>query len=163
IIVVIFDVAAVSALLGSQGGLLETIYLPTYDLIAGIPVALAATVMHRNFIWPAAALSLVCIIGDFALQPHGPNLSGLVATYGPSALVSRPIAFCVILATVAYLGARSIQQAIERADLSKVQEQVQTYISGQRAELAHQQDALLAETFNALKGWNYGEREFLRI
>ncbi len=96
--------------------------LPNYDLLA-VGVVVAATVLPRWAAFVVAALNSVVIVVDYLAQPHNINITVDAELY-PSplvqtlSLISRPIAFGFLLAVVAYLWARGMERAIERADQS---------------------------------------------
>ncbi|HUY78614.1 MAG TPA: hypothetical protein VMV29_17720 [Ktedonobacterales bacterium] len=121
-LLVTFISAAILAYMVSSPLGLTLGQLPNYDMLA-VGVVVAATVLPRWAAFVVAALNSVAIIVDYLVQPHNLNLivdadlypSPLVQTLS---LVSRPIAFEFLLAVVAYLWARGMERAIERAEQS---------------------------------------------
>lgn len=96
--------------------------LPNYDVLA-IGVVVAATVLPRAVAFVVAALNSVAIVLDYLFQPHNANLIADAQLYSSVqlqtiSLVVRPIALEFLLALVAYLWARGMERAIERADRS---------------------------------------------
>lgn len=121
LLVAFISVAILSYMVSSPLGLTMG-ELPNYDVLA-VGVVVAATVLPRWAAFVVAAINSVAIVVDYLVQPHNLNLivdadlypSPLVQTLS---LVSRPIAFEFILAVVAYLWARGMERAIERAEQS---------------------------------------------
>ena len=94
--------------------------LPNFDAYV-VSVVVAATLLPRASIFLVAAGNSLLIIGNYALQPHNANivqdahLYSSVTVQTVSFLV-RPIALQLVLAVVAYLWVRGVEEAIRRAD-----------------------------------------------
>lgn len=94
--------------------------LPNYDALV-VSVVLAASVLPRQSAFLVAALNSGCIVADYLLRQHNPNVAADAALY-PSptiqtiSLLVRPIALQFVMALVAFLWVRSTDRAIRRAD-----------------------------------------------
>jgi len=94
--------------------------LPNYDALA-LVVLVAATLLPHWAIFAIAALNSAMVVADFTLRPHNANVIADAALYSSVtlqtiSLLVRPIALEVMVAVVAYLWIRGIDQAIQRAD-----------------------------------------------
>jgi hypothetical protein len=113
--------------------------LPAYDLLA-IAVIVAASVLPRwsAFVVAAVNVGLICL--DFWLQPYAANLQQELQSYpsllsGALALLARPVALQIVLATVAYLWVRGMQAALARADRAEELAALEHAIAEQRRQL----------------------------
>ena len=115
-------------------GPLTLVYLPAYDMFVGA-IVIAASILPRRMTFFAAALSIVLILADFALQPHGADVTAAIAQYGPAAMVTRPIMEIVIVATVAYLWVRGLQEQVRRADRAEEIARLESLVADQKRAL----------------------------
>jgi hypothetical protein len=86
-----------------------------------VPVVLAATLLPRASTFLVAAGNSLLIIGNYLYQPHNANIGQDVHLYSSVAVQTvsflvRPIALQLVLAVVAYLWVRGVEQALRRAD-----------------------------------------------
>ncbi len=113
--------------------------LPGYDLLT-IAVLVAASVLPRTSTFVVAAVNIGLITADFALQPHARDLQRDLQFYGDPltgglALLARPIALQIILATVAYLWVRGMELEITRADRAEEVAALEHAFAEQRQQL----------------------------
>ena len=104
---------------------LSPIGLPIFDLFV-IPIILVSFIGNRQAAWFYALIAIAFIAADYSLQPHafalvpGGNrfdeLAYEQSTYGWWGMVNRHIALCFFAALFGWLGARSVDDAIRRAD-----------------------------------------------
>ena len=119
LLVLLFDSAILGYMLSSPLGLTMG-QLPNYDMLA-IGVVISATVLPQPAAFVIAFFNAGLIVADYLVQPHNVNIVHDALLY-PSvtnqtiSLVVRPIALGFILAVVASLWVRSMEQAILRAD-----------------------------------------------
>lgn len=122
-----------------QSGGLALDALPAYDLLA-ITVIVAASVLPRWSAFIVAALNTGLIFLDFWLQPHAGNLQQELQSYpsflaGALALLARPVALQIVLATVAYLWVLGTNTALARADRAEELAALEHALADQRFEL----------------------------
>jgi HAMP domain-containing protein len=108
-----------------QGGGIGLIDLPIYDLLA-MPIILVAFIGNRNAPWVFAAIAIVFVVGSFLLEPHnvfqlpdGKTFDGIqyeLTIFGTWGMVNRHIILLFFAALFGWLGARSVDNAIIRAD-----------------------------------------------
>lgn len=94
--------------------------LPNFDAYV-VPVVIAASVLPRASCFIVATLNSLLIVGNYAWQPHNPNIALDAHLYSSAtvqtvSLLVRPIALQFVLAVVAYLWVRGTDRAIRRAD-----------------------------------------------
>jgi hypothetical protein len=143
-LIVFLITGAIAGELVLAPGSLDTVSLPTYDLL-GISVIVAASVLPRAFTFVVALINSGFIALDLLLYPKTPQLSQAIDMNGVASLMVRPIALQIILAVVAYLWVRGTDEAIRRAD---------------RAEELAQMEHRLVEQQRQLE---VGVREILRV
>lgn len=127
-----------SSLLIQSGGL-SLDALPAYDLLA-ITVIVAASVLPRWSAFIVAAVNTGLIFLDFWLQPHAGNLQQELQSYpsfltGALAMLARPVALQIVLATVAYLWVLGTNIALARADRAEELAALEHELAEQRYEL----------------------------
>jgi hypothetical protein len=113
-LVILIDAAIFGALAGGTGGL-EVVDLPAFDLLA-ISVVVAATILPRMAAFIVAICNCILIVASFLLLPEAPDLMHQVAALGTIALLARPIGLQILLAIVAYLWVRGVDEQVRRAD-----------------------------------------------
>ena len=104
---------------------LNPIGLPIFDLFV-IPIILVSFIGNRQAAWFYALIAIAFIAADYTLQPHtfvqaaGVNhfdeLAYEQAVYGWWGMINRHVALCFFAALFGWLGARSVDDAIRRAD-----------------------------------------------
>jgi hypothetical protein len=126
-----------SLLSETQGLTLDS--LPGYDLLA-IGVIVAASVLPAASAFVVAAFNSTIICLDFFLQKPANDLTADIQSIGSNlqgslALIARPIALQLIIAVVAYLWARGIENAIRRADRAEEIATLEHSIAEQKRQL----------------------------
>ncbi len=113
-LIVLIAAGIMLALVGETGGL-EVVDLPAYDLLV-LTVVVAASILPRSAAFVVAVFNICLIVGDFFLQPKSPDLLQQINILGVPALLARPIALSVLVAIVAYLWVRGVDEQSSRAD-----------------------------------------------
>ena len=134
LLVTLILAADLGADLSAPHGVIDPLYLPSYDLLA-IAVILAASILPRAAAFVVAMVNIAAIVLDFSFQPHSSDLQHSVAAYGVASLLVRPIALQVIVATVAYLWVRGTDDAIRRADRAEEMATLEHNFAMQRQQL----------------------------
>jgi len=132
LLIVLIEAAILGAVVAP--GPLSLVYLPAYDIFV-VAVVVAAAILPPAFAYFTAALSIVLILADFALQPHSADLAAAVTQYGIAALVTRPIIELVVVSTVAYLLVRGTQEQIRRADRAEEIAHLESVVADQKRAL----------------------------
>jgi hypothetical protein len=120
----LFMLVAVGAVLQGQGGL-RPIGFPIYDLFV-IPIVLVSLTGNRNAPWIFAFIAIAFVIGSFLLEPHAliPVGNGIrfdeigyeLNIFGIWGVLNRHVALLFFAALFGWMGARSVDNAIARAD-----------------------------------------------
>ena len=136
-------VILVSAVVLSPSGL-RLIGLPILDL-AVIPIILVSLTGDREATWIYAFCSVAFVIGSFVLVPHeiirlpsGATFDGIgyeQAIFGVYGLANRHVALLLFAAFFGWLGARSVDKAIARADRAEEVARLQMALLAQKQEL----------------------------
>ena len=132
-----------AAIVRSAGGL-QLALLPAYDLFA-LPVFLISLIGDRRATWVFAGAALVFILVDFSVQPHAhitaPGAQGFddvryaigqVTWWGE---VNRHVALVLFAALFGWLGARSVDLAIRRADRAEEVAALEHAVADQKRQL----------------------------
>lgn len=108
----------------APGGL-KLIGLPIYDLFV-IPIFVVSLIGDRSAPWVFAAISIAFVVGSYVLEPHelihfntGFPFDGIgyeQAIFGIWGMINRHVALLFFAALFGWLGARSVDNAIARAD-----------------------------------------------
>jgi hypothetical protein len=133
-LIVLLICAGVMGVLLSLPNGVDLVSLPAFDLLA-IAVLVATSVLPRIFAFVVAGFNVGLILLDFALQPKAADLAHAAQVYGAAALVARPIALQIIVATVAYLWVRGTEDAIRRADRAEEIAAIEHAIAEQKRQL----------------------------
>jgi hypothetical protein len=134
-----------AAIVRSAGGL-QLALLPAYDLFA-LPVFLISLIGDRRATWVFAGAAVVFILVDFSVQPHAhitaPGAQGFddiryaigqVTWWGE---VNRHVALVLFAALFGWLGARSVDLAIRRADRAEEVAALEHAVADQKRRLDH--------------------------
>jgi hypothetical protein len=100
--------------------------LPIYDLFV-IPIILVSLVGDRRSTWAFAFIAIAFVVGDFMVEPHTPHtvakgisfddINYAIAHFGGVwGVVNRHVAMLFFAALFGWMGARSVDLAIARAD-----------------------------------------------
>jgi hypothetical protein len=131
--VVLIDAGIFGALAGGTGGL-EVVDLPAFDLLA-ISVVVAATILPRLAAFIVAMCNCIVIVASFLLLPEAPDLMHQVAALGTIALLARPIGLQILLAIVAFLWVRGVDEQVRRADRAEEMAALEHAYAVQRQQL----------------------------
>jgi len=155
------------SLLGSPG--LQLLGLPIYDLFV-IPIFISSLTIDRRAPWLFAALAIGFITLDFLFQPHAlinaPNaqnfddLAYQTQIYGIWGMINRHVALNFFAALVSWLGARSADVAILRADQAEEVGALQRVIVDQKRAQDYGIDQLILAHTRAANG-DYSARAAL--
>lgn len=111
------------AILQEKGGL-RLILMPAFDLFV-IPTILVAFIGNRRAPWLFAAIAILFIVGTYLLEPHqAAQVNGISfdelaqeqQTFGVWGMLNRHVALLFFSALFGWMGARSVDFAIARAD-----------------------------------------------
>lgn len=154
-----------AAILQAKGGL-RLIWLPAYDLFV-LPIFLISLIGDRRAAWLFGAIVIGFILGDFALQPHAlittagatnfddiQHETGIFTWWG---MVNRHVALAFFAAFFGWLGARSVDRAIARADRAEEIAELERRQLEQRRQLEMGVQQLL-ETHVRLANGDYSAR-----
>lgn len=94
---------------------LDLMWMPALDFF-GLPVLLAGLLLSRRAPFIVAGLGAVVIILLLELKPRDSGLGHMVAVLGIYHFMVRPFTMLLIVAVASWLWARSVEQAIIRAD-----------------------------------------------
>jgi hypothetical protein len=132
-----------AAILAAPGGL-RPIVLPAYDLFV-IPIILVALIGDRIAPWLFAAAAITFIVGDFLTQPQALILvAGMTPfneiayethIFGVWGMIDRHILVNFFAAFIGWLGARSVDAAIARADNAEEIAALEHAIAEQKRQL----------------------------
>ncbi len=108
----------------APGGL-KLIGLPIYDLLV-IPIFVVSLIGDRSAPWIFALISIAFVVGSYILEPHevihlsnGISFDGIgyeQVIFGVWGMVNRHVALLFFAALFGWMGARSVDNAIARAD-----------------------------------------------
>jgi hypothetical protein len=132
-----------SAILMAPGGL-RLIVLPAYDLFV-IPVILVSLIGYRHASWLFAAFAIAFIVADFLLQPRAlitaPGATGFddiayeTGIFGTWGMINRHVLVVFFAAFIGWLGARSVDGALRRADRAEEIAALEHAIADQKRQL----------------------------
>ena len=109
-------------------GSLSTGWLLTFDLFV-IPLICAGILLSRKYVWIFMIIHISCILGDFYLLPHAPDLQTLIQVWhGPTVAFARPVIIQLGAGLLSFVEIRSTDEAITRAEkaefVTKLQHQI---------------------------------------
>ncbi len=133
LLIILIIGAVLGAITGAPAGL-ETVDLPAYDLLV-IAIVVAASILSSGSAFIVAAINIILIIAHFNLQQPSPDLQAQITQIGTIALLARPIALQVIIATVSYLWVRGIQEQVRRADRAEEIAHLESLVADQKRAL----------------------------
>ncbi len=137
-----FGVLIAMSVLAAPG--LRVIGLPIFDLFA-LPIFIVSLTGDRRAPWGFAAAAIAFIVLDYLYQPHAlitghgaTNFDDLAfeqAIFGLWGMINRHIALAFFAAFFGWLGARSVDEAIARADRAEEVAALEHAVSQQRRQL----------------------------
>lgn len=114
----------IATVIEAPGGV-KLIGLPIYDLLV-IPIFVVSLIGDRSAPWVFATISIAFVVGSYVLEPHeiihlstGFSFDGIgyeQAIFGIWGMINRHVALLFFAALFGWLGARSVDNAIARAD-----------------------------------------------
>jgi hypothetical protein len=159
------------AVVAAPGGLSYP-WLFAYDLLA-IPILLAAITLDKRAPWVLAFLAVVFILLDFFLQPHNiinaqgvsnfDHIAYTERTVGWWGMVNRPLALVGFAAFLSWLGARSVEQAIARADHAEEILRLQQSFAETEAKRTEQVNAFIQQLVEAFVAQASGTERYLEV
>lgn len=146
------DIVIEGALVTAAGGL-GSGWLLTFDLFV-IPLIIVGILLNRRFLWIFILIHIACILGDFYLLPHAPDLTALIALWhGPAVVFVRPIIIQIGGGLLGWLAVRSTDEAIVRADQAEVVAELQKSIAQEKKQLEDAIQELLTVLTHAANGF----------
>jgi hypothetical protein len=124
--------------------------LPLYDLFA-IPIVLVSVIGNRRAPWVFAAIAIAFVIGTFFLKPYevitiqGVSFNGIdiqLKTFGYWGMINRHIILLFFAALFGWMGARSVDNAIARADRAEEVARLEHAIAEQTRQLEYGIEAI---------------------
>jgi hypothetical protein len=159
------------AILKADGGL-SFAWLPTYDLFA-IPIFLSSITLDRRAPWILAAIAITFILVDFQYQPHSIiNIPGVVnfdhlvyteRTVGWWGMVNRHLALAFFAAFFGWIGARSVEQAIARADHAEEVARLEEDFAQAETQRTEMLNAFIQEMVDAFVAQANGAERYLQV
>jgi hypothetical protein len=132
-----------AAVIQAPGGL-KLIGLPVYDLCV-VPVILVSLTGDRKAPWLFAAISIAFVVVTFSLErhevivlSHGVTFDGVgyeESIFGLWGMINRHVALLFFAALFGWLGSRSVDNAIARADRAEEIARLQLIILEQKRQL----------------------------
>nr|BBH92218.1 hypothetical protein KTA_04170 [Thermogemmatispora argillosa] len=118
--------------------------LPTYDFFI-YPIMIGSIFMPRKLIIPFTLVEILFIWYNLLLGPHPREIIQVRGTPVMWLWLARPTLMLCITAIVSWLGSRSVEQAILRADHAEELIAAERLLSAQSRMLLQQQEQLKAE------------------
>jgi hypothetical protein len=142
--------AIMGAVTGTPGGL-PLVDMPAYDLMV-IAIVIGASVLSSAAAFVIAAANIILIVLDFNLQTYAPDLSRQLVASGTLGMLARPIALQVIIATVAFLWVRGLQEQVRRADRAEEIAHLEGLVVDQKRALDYGVDQLTQAIVRSANG-----------
>ncbi len=141
---VLMVLLAITVIRGPGGGL-QLMGLPIYDLFV-IPIILVSLVGDRRATWVFSFIAIAFVVGDFLVEPHTPisvangvsfdDINYAIAHFGGVwGVINRHVAMLFFAALFGWLGARSVDYAIARADRAEEIARLEHAIAEQTRQL----------------------------
>jgi hypothetical protein len=164
---IVFMLLIMAAIVQAKGGL-TLIWFPAYDLLA-IPVIISSLTADRTAPWILAAAASIFIVADFLLAPQGiihapafgasayQELQYQLSVWGPWGLVNRHVILVLSCGFLGWLGARSVDGAIRRADRAEEIAHLESLVADQKRALDYGVDQLTQAFVRSANG-DFGAR-----
>lgn len=167
LLILVASIATVSVIIWSPDREIHLIYLPAYDFLV-IPIILGASILPRYSAFLIALLNIAIIYIDMLTQSKSQDLTNAILAYGSSGLgtlviTGRPVALLILTATIAYLWARGIDQALQRADRAEEMRTIEQYFTQQEIERTTLVEEFVQEIINALGALANGQEGLLLL
>lgn len=142
--------AIMGAVTGTPGGL-PLVDMPAYDLMV-IAIVIGASILSSGAAFVIAAANIILIVLDFNLQTYAPDLKAQVAYSGILGMLARPVALQMIIATVAFLWVRGLQEQVRRADRAEEIAHLEGLVVDQKRALDYGVDQLTQAIVRSANG-----------
>jgi hypothetical protein len=113
---------------------LDLMWMPALDFFA-VPVFLSGLLLSRRAPFFAAGAGIAAVVLLLELKPRDPWLTQMVAQLGIYHFMVRPVMLMLIVAIASWLGARSVEQAIRRADRAEEVAAMEHQMAEQKRQL----------------------------
>ena len=155
------------AILGNRAGL-DLILIRAYDLFV-LPIFLTSLIGDRKAPWIFALIAIAFITGDFAVQHHAltpvtgqgtisfDTIQYEIGVVGWWGAINRSVALAIFAAFFGWLGARSVDNAIARADTAEEVAALEHTVADQRRQLEVGVQQIL-ETHVRIANGDFGAR-----
>ncbi len=151
LIVLSMDIVIEGSLLTASGGL-STGWLLTFDLFV-VPLIAVGVLLSRRYVWIFMVVHIACILGDFFLMPHAPDLQLLIQYWhGPAVAFARPIIIQLGAALLCFIEVRSTDEAITRADQAEELARLREEVANEKRALELGIQEILRTLTNAANG-----------
>ena len=160
-----------AAILMASGGLSYP-WLIAYGLLA-IPIFLSSITLDRRAPWFLAPIALAFILLDFSFQQRShvntigvinfDHLSYTELTVGWWGMVNQSVALVFFAAFFSWLGARSVEQAIARADQAEEVARLEETLAQTEAQRTEQLNIFIQELIDAFVAQANGVEQYLQL
>jgi hypothetical protein len=162
VLVVMMCLAPLSVIVASPDGKISLVYLPAYDILA-IPVIVGASILPRWSGFVVAGICTTLIYVDLLVQTKAADLQQAITTYGLPVLAGRPISILIIVALVAFLWVRSMDQAVRRADRAEELQALEQQIIQVRIRWSEEANDFVQGTIRAVAAIANGQETQVRL
>lgn len=160
------------AIVDASGGL-SFAWLPTYDLLA-IPIFLSAITLDHRAPWVLAPIAIAFILLDYTYQSHSSinvpgqainfdHLAYTQMTVGWWGMVNREVSLIFFAAFFSWLGARSVEQAIARADRAEEVARLEEGFAQTEAQRTSELNSFIQELVDAFVAQANGTERYLEL
>lgn len=154
--------ATLGVIVGSPDGKIHLVDLPAYDFLS-ITVVLGASILPRISAFVVAGLDIVLIYIDMVVQNKAQDLLAAIHQYSLPVILGRPAAILVIIAVIAYLWVRGMDQAVQRADRAEEMRSLEQYFNQIEAERTAQVEEFVQEIIRAISALANGQEGLLLL
>ncbi len=156
LLVALLSGTILGVLLGAPNGQVSLVYLPIYDILA-VPVVIGASILPRISSFIIAAANIALVYADLLLQPRADDLQEQINIYGLAGLAGRPTAIMILIALIAYLWVRGMEDAVRRADRAEELRAIEQRFAEAAARQADEVRMFAQETVNAVSALANGQ------
>jgi hypothetical protein len=121
---------------------LDLTWMPALDFFA-VPVLLAGLLLSRRAPLAVAGLGIAAVVALLELKPRDATLAHLVTQLGIYHFMVRPVMLMAIVAIASWLWARSVEQAITRADRAEEIAAIEHVLAEQKRQMERGIQSLL--------------------
>ncbi|GCE45996.1 hypothetical protein EI42_01291 [Thermosporothrix hazakensis] len=149
-LVALMCLATLGVVLMAPGGQITLVYLPAYDFMV-VAVVVGASLLPRWAAFIIGAINIILIYADLILQPKAADLQQAIDLYGLAVLAGRPVALHVLVAVVAFLWVRGMDEAVRRADRAEDLRMLEHEMKQAEARRAEEIEVFVQSTIRALR------------